>query len=150
MEVLDSRPPDVALPTFALGPLISCGPDTRRRDAYIDVDETDFIARANRDWFALATSSGLLDAHREFLPAIGGGWYRVRLLDEWDVMGTACATANLGIAGRTAGVWDAGPGRQRCGTRNDLGVGDQFPGRTAAARHGAGAAIHRWGGIRGW
>lgn len=104
LEVLDGGVPEAVLPAFAVGATAGCGKETGRRDSYVDFDEPHLVERANRGWYELATSSGLLDATREFLLALPAHrynprvdlhrrsvWRRVRLLDGWDVMGAACA-----------------------------------------------------------
>ncbi|MFI1712675.1 hypothetical protein [Streptomyces litmocidini] len=103
LEVLEAGVPEAPLPVLAVGQTVSCGQETGRRDAYFDFNEPDLIGRANRGWYELATSFGLFDADREFLLALPARrynprvdlrqpyvWRRVRLLDDWDVMGAAC------------------------------------------------------------
>ncbi|MGW6417339.1 hypothetical protein [Streptomyces sp. NPDC055055] len=106
LEVLDGGVPEDALPVFVAGVTVSCGKETGRRDSYVDFADFDgprLIEQANRGWYELATSSGLFDARREFLLALPAHrynprvdlertfvWRRVRLLDDWDVMGAAC------------------------------------------------------------
>jgi hypothetical protein len=103
LEVLEGGVPEVPLPVFAVVATVSCGHETGRRDAYVGFDEPDLIGQANRGWYELATSFGLFDADREFLLALPAHrynprvdlrqpyvWRRVRLLDDWDVMGAAC------------------------------------------------------------
>ncbi|WP_051845040.1 hypothetical protein [Streptomyces globisporus] len=104
LEVLEGGVPEPVLPVFAVGVTAGCGKETGRRDSYVDFEEPDLIEHANRGWYELATSSGLFGATREFLLALPAHrynprvdlerrstWHRVRLLDEWDVMGAACA-----------------------------------------------------------
>ncbi|MFF7549030.1 hypothetical protein ACFZCU_36150 [Streptomyces canus] len=76
------------------------------------------VERLNADWYDLAVSSGLLDHRREFLVQLPQGtrshqaalrhlhsdsdtapavWTRGRLLERWDIMGRAAASAFLGI-----------------------------------------------------
>ncbi|WP_162889978.1 hypothetical protein [Streptomyces olivoreticuli] len=105
LEVLEGGAPETPLPAFAVGAAISCSPETGRRDAYFDYDSPNLVERANHAWYELATSSGLFGTDREFLLALPANrysakaasrhrrslWRRVRLLDNWDVMGAACA-----------------------------------------------------------
>ncbi|MEV5687622.1 hypothetical protein AB0L68_31260 [Streptomyces sp. NPDC052164] len=93
------------MPMFAVGATVSCGDGTGRRDAYVDFDDPFLIERANQGWYDLATSFRLFGADREFLLALPAHrhsaraacrhrqsvWRRVRLPDDWDVMGAACA-----------------------------------------------------------
>ncbi|MFJ7067820.1 hypothetical protein [Streptomyces sp. NPDC101115] len=105
LEVLEGGVPEVVLPVSVVSATVSCTQEeTGRRDAFTDFREPHLIERANRGWYELATSFGLLDANREFLLALPAHrynprgdvdqprrWCRVRLLDTWDVMGAACA-----------------------------------------------------------
>ncbi|MFE7244493.1 hypothetical protein [Streptomyces sp. NPDC057580] len=118
--------PESPLPVFAAVYAVSCGPETGRRDAYVEYDDPNLIERANRGWYELATSFGLFAADREFLLALPAHrynaqaayrhrrhvWRRVRLLDKWDVMGAACSirlgTSAYGYAEHLLG---GGPGR---------------------------------------
>ncbi|MGW3985839.1 hypothetical protein [Streptomyces sp. NPDC004830] len=81
----------------------------------IAYDDPRLVERLNEAWYDLATSSGLIDGNREFLLMLPRGtrtaeedrrrrtmhaWHRVRLREEWDVMGAGAASF-LGIrAGR--------------------------------------------------
>ncbi|MEU0210056.1 hypothetical protein [Streptomyces canus] len=81
-------------------------------------DTPRLVDRLNADWYDLAVSSGLLDHRREFLVQLPQGthshqaalrhlhsgshtapavWTRGRLLQRWDIMGRAAASAFLGI-----------------------------------------------------
>ncbi|WP_404815770.1 hypothetical protein [Streptomyces thermolineatus] len=105
LEVLEGGVPDDALPLFAVGATVSCThEETGRQDAFVGFDDPHLIEHANRGWYELATSFGLFDANREFLLALPACrynprvdldqpsvWRRVRLLDDWDVMGAACS-----------------------------------------------------------
>ncbi|WMX47310.1 hypothetical protein [Streptomyces roseicoloratus] len=68
------------------------------------------VERLNEDWYDLAVSVGLLDERREFLVLLPEvirthrsnaseprAWTRVRLLDDWDIMGRGAASAFLGV-----------------------------------------------------
>ncbi|MFZ3551709.1 hypothetical protein ACODT3_39970 [Streptomyces sp. 4.24] len=71
----------------------------------MEYDTPNLIEQANQAWYELARSSGLFATDREFLLALPANlysakaasrhrravWRRVRLLDDWDVMGAACA-----------------------------------------------------------
>ncbi|MFF2045876.1 hypothetical protein ACFVVX_36190 [Kitasatospora sp. NPDC058170] len=105
LKVLEGGVPETQLPAFVVGAAISCGPATGRRDAYFDYDTPNLIEHANQAWYELAMSSGLFGTDREFLLALPANlysakaasrhrrsvWRRVRLLDDWDIMGAACA-----------------------------------------------------------
>ncbi|MCX5175543.1 hypothetical protein [Streptomyces virginiae] len=105
LEVIEGGVPEHALPAFVIGAVVSCGPGTGRRDAYLDYDAPRLVERANQGWYELASDFGLFGADREFLLALPAHcygaqaasrhrrhvWRRVRLLDDWDVMGAACA-----------------------------------------------------------
>ncbi|MEU6235157.1 hypothetical protein [Kitasatospora sp. NPDC047058] len=104
LEVLEGGVPEAPLPVFAVGVTVGCGEGTGRRNATVGFDDPHLVERANRDWYELATSSGLFGPDREFLLALPArrynprvdldqpyAWRRVRLLDRWDVMGAACA-----------------------------------------------------------
>ncbi|GAA4966153.1 hypothetical protein GCM10023205_33390 [Yinghuangia aomiensis] len=88
MEVPASRARDVALPTFA-----------------------DFADTVNAGWYRMATEYGLVDDQREFLLAVGRArlgedlddepdevWFRVRLLDAWDLVGSEVDLLRSGFA----------------------------------------------------
>ncbi|KQW12933.1 hypothetical protein [Streptomyces sp. Root369] len=81
-------------------------------------DTPRLVDRLNADWYDLAVSAGLLDHRREFLVQLPQGtrshqaslrhlhsdshtapavWTRGRLLERWDIMGRAAASAFLGI-----------------------------------------------------
>jgi hypothetical protein len=81
-------------------------------------DTPRLVERLNADWHDLAVSSGLLDHRREFLVQLPQGtrshqaalrhlhsdsdtapavWTRGRLLERWDIMGRAAASAFLGV-----------------------------------------------------
>jgi hypothetical protein len=103
LEVLEGGVPRAPLPVFAVAATVGCGQETGRRDAYVGFGEPDLIGQANRGWYELAVSFGLFGADREFLLALPAHryhprvdlcqpyvWRRVRLLDDWDVMGAAC------------------------------------------------------------
>lgn len=105
LEVVEGGVPAMPLPVFAVGMAASCGPETGRRDAYFDYADPNLIEHANRGWYELAASAGLFGTDHEFLLALPAHrysaraasrhrrsvWCRVRLLDDWDVMGAACA-----------------------------------------------------------
>lgn len=107
LQVLEGGVPKCPLPVFAVGATVSCGDGTGRRDMYVDFDAPSLIERANQGWYELATSFRLFGADREFLLALPAHlhsaraasrhrksvWRRVRLLDDWDVMGAGCAVS---------------------------------------------------------
>lgn len=92
---LEPRPgvPAAPLPPTVVGLAVSCGQhdDEHRVDSPKVPDEApDRVTRLNRDWYELASAHGLFDADREFLVYDRDGTpTRVRLLDDWDVMGEA-------------------------------------------------------------
>lgn len=80
-------------------------------DEVADVDASDFADKANAGWHRMATKYGLLDGKREFLLAVGrarlGGdpddepyvvWFRVQLLDDWDLVGSEVDLLRSGFA----------------------------------------------------
>ncbi|MFF5259824.1 hypothetical protein ACFY4C_12825 [Actinomadura viridis] len=85
--------PSAPLPSMVVGLAVSCGrheDDHRVDSAQVPGDAPDRVARLNRDWYDLASAHGLFDADREFLVYDRDGTpSRVRLLDDWDVMGEA-------------------------------------------------------------
>ncbi|MFF4315015.1 hypothetical protein [Streptomyces sp. NPDC001507] len=65
------------------------------------------IEKANDGWFRLALDHGFLGDDREFLLGVNHAdddsvpvlrWARVRLVEEWDIMGAGVATGMLGSA----------------------------------------------------
>ncbi|MFD8997893.1 hypothetical protein [Streptomyces abikoensis] len=97
--------PPAPLPLKAAWLLAACGPGDGRKDAWVDgwVDEDvpGLEEEANKGWFALAVEQGLFGPEREFLVHVpfdgdSSGWVRVRLLDEWDIMGAGAASGLLG------------------------------------------------------
>ncbi|GAA3955451.1 hypothetical protein GCM10023085_42580 [Actinomadura viridis] len=84
-------PPAAPLPSIVVGLAASCGRhegDHRVDSAQVPGEAPDRVTRLNRDWYDLASAHGLFDADREFLVYDrDGAPSRVRLLDDWDVMG---------------------------------------------------------------
>ncbi|MER6347862.1 hypothetical protein ABT232_25890 [Streptomyces sp. NPDC001532] len=88
--------------------LQSCRPDEGRHEARTVLsdhgDRREFVAAANASWFGLAREHGLFGPEGEFLLGVPRAdrpaeWCRVRLLDEWDLMG---AGADAGLFGSAA------------------------------------------------
>ncbi len=80
-------------------------------DEVADLDAPDFADTVNAGWHRLATEYGLLDDQREFLLAVGRArlgedsddelyevWFRVQLLDEWDLVGSEVDLLRSGFA----------------------------------------------------
>ncbi|MEV5569790.1 hypothetical protein AB0L06_07065 [Spirillospora sp. NPDC052269] len=87
-------PPAAPLPLLVMGMAASCARDKgdhRVDSATVPLDAPDRVTRLNRSWYDLASTHGLFNADREFLVYGRGGHNdkpsRVRLLDDWDVMG---------------------------------------------------------------
>lgn len=113
IEVIPNAVPDGVMPyVIGYGAEDVVGGFSHRYDTPRLVD------RLNADWYDLAVSSGLLDHRREFLVQLPQGtrshqaalrhlhsdsdtasavWTRGRLLERWDIMGRAAASAFLGV-----------------------------------------------------
>jgi hypothetical protein len=95
---------EVPLPPLPknVGPA-SAGPEHGRFDSeadeFVDVRAADFADKANAGWHRMAAEYGLFDDSREFLLCLGLArlgeepvqppwslWFRVRLLDGWDLV----------------------------------------------------------------
>lgn len=74
-------------------------------------DAPDFADTVNAAWHRMATEYGLFDDQREFLLAVGRAslgedpdeephdvWFRVRLLDAWDLVGSEVDLPRSGFA----------------------------------------------------
>ena len=88
----------------------SCRPEHGRFDsAPVVVDDPDFAAKVNADWWRMAAEYGLLDDQREFLlgvyydiPEHGDfdyAWIRVRLAGEWNLVDSRVPALRSGFAG---------------------------------------------------
>ena len=106
------------IPVFAAGMVTSRHPDEGRQDRTVSLEDPDFVAKANADWYALATEFGLFSVDRRFLLSVDLSvdlddvealapdepgecvWALVELLDNWDIVGVGAAS---GITGRTYG-----------------------------------------------
>ncbi|MEH0581602.1 MULTISPECIES: hypothetical protein [Streptomyces] len=96
-----------ALPVTAAWLATSCRREDGRRDETVRRDDPQLIEKANDGWFRLARDHGFLGEDREFLLGVNHAddesvpilrWARVRLLQEWDIMGAGAATGILGSA----------------------------------------------------
>jgi hypothetical protein len=80
-------------------------------DEVADLDAPDFADTVNSGWHRMATEYGLFDDQREFLLAVGRArlgedpddepyevWFRVQLLDEWDMVGSEVGLLRSGFA----------------------------------------------------
>lgn len=80
-------------------------------DEVADLDAPDFVDKVNAGWHRMAAEYGLLDDQREFLLAVGRArlgedpdaepyevWFKVRLLDEWDLVGSEVDLLRSGFA----------------------------------------------------
>lgn len=104
LQLLERVTGEVALPPLPknVGPA-SAGPEHGRfdaeRDEIADLGAADFADKANAGWHRMAAEYGLFDEHREFLLRVGlvrlgeepaeppwDAWFRVRLLDGWDLV----------------------------------------------------------------
>ncbi|MFE3787084.1 hypothetical protein [Streptomyces goshikiensis] len=97
------------IPPYLAGMVTSRHPDEGRRDRTVGLDDPDRVAKANADWYELATEFGLFSEERRFLlslpvPVASEGadeppeavWGLVELLDAWDIMGKG---GEVGITG---------------------------------------------------
>jgi hypothetical protein len=98
---------DGTLPVAAAWLATSCRREDGRRDETVRRDDPRLIEKANDGWFRLALDYGFLGDDREFLLGVNRAddnsepilrWARVRLLQEWDIMGSGAATGVLGSA----------------------------------------------------
>ncbi|MFI1992970.1 hypothetical protein [Actinoplanes sp. NPDC020271] len=110
IEVLDFRWDAVTVPASAAWNLSGSSGADGRDDAVILFGDPDLVANANAAWWRLAEGGGLFGDDRDFLVSVGPEdgevparphWARVRLMDEWDVIG----------AGTDHGVLGGPPGR---------------------------------------
>ncbi|MEV7783288.1 hypothetical protein [Kitasatospora sp. NPDC088351] len=93
----------------------SAGPEHGRFDSHehevADLDASDMAEKVNASWHRMATQYGLFDGNREFLLAVGRArlgkdpdeepytvWLRVRLLDQWDLVGSEADLLRSGFA----------------------------------------------------
>ncbi|WIM96183.1 hypothetical protein ACTOB_008351 [Actinoplanes oblitus] len=91
-------------PVSVASAVTSCGADSGRVDRAIDDADPDRIVEGNAAWAELAQQFSLSGSDGTFLLAIdtAGGedssyeWFRVRLTDQWDLMGRGAAEGVLG------------------------------------------------------
>ncbi|MEV6104285.1 hypothetical protein AB0M28_06150 [Streptomyces sp. NPDC051940] len=82
-----------------------------RPEEIADPSAPDFAEKVNAGWYRMAAEYGLLDERREFLLCVGRArlgedpdiepyevWFRVRLLDEWDLVGSEADLLRSGFA----------------------------------------------------
>lgn len=97
------------MPSLPGGSAATCRPADGRFDArpdeVVDVDDEQFAAKVNAGWLRMATEYGLFDEERGFLlrvsiPQEGDGpqtgWVRVRLREDWDLLGSEVALLGFG------------------------------------------------------
>jgi len=114
LRMVEGGMPGAPLPVLTAWLLAACSPYADgRRDSrtsgrpWLDgwlLTHPGFVERANAAWFRLAEKYGLFGPGREFLlagPACDDGddapaWRRVRLLDDWDLVGAGAASGLLG------------------------------------------------------
>jgi hypothetical protein len=105
IAMLDFSWPFSALPASAAWMLAACLPEDGRVDRTFDLDEPDVVPKANEAWWELAVEYGLLDADRAFLVSVGPvdevdparpHWARVRLEQQWNVVGAGIDNGVLG------------------------------------------------------
>jgi hypothetical protein len=101
---------DGKLPVAAAWLAVSCRREDGRRDKTVNRDDPELIEKANAVWLRLAVDSGFMGEEREFLVGIDCSdeesapilcWARVRLSDNWDIVGNGAAS---GVLGSAAGV----------------------------------------------
>jgi len=103
--------PQAPPPIFVVGLLAPCHPEDGRCDAWVDgwvyEENSGLVEAANAGWFALACEHGLFGEDQEFLLAVPAEqqdddgdevfeWRRVRLLDEWDLVGAGAELLGSG------------------------------------------------------
>lgn len=93
------------LPASAAWMLTACLSEDGRVDRLFDLDEAGLIEKANRAWWELVVEYGLLDQDRSFLVSVGPvdheiparpHWARVRLENDWDIVGGGTENGVLG------------------------------------------------------
>lgn len=103
--MLDFVWPMPSLPADAAWMLTACLPEDGRVDRTFGFDEPDLIGKANDAWWQLAVQYDLLDGDRKFLVSVGPTdddvparphWARVRLEQEWNVVGGGADQGVLG------------------------------------------------------
>lgn len=112
LEILSGEVAGAALPLIAARVAAAGMGEFGGRGFGVPYGDPDLVERANQGWWDLAVSFRLLDGQREFLLALPAvtlssrelkrrmrvgvsvpfAWYRVRLLDRWDVMGAGAAS----------------------------------------------------------
>jgi hypothetical protein len=95
-----------ALPVDAAWEAVSCRSEDGRRDLTVEVTDPQLLGKANSAWFQLACECNLWRSEeREFLLGVDIAedgddamqrWARVRLMDEWDVMGVGAESHLFG------------------------------------------------------
>ncbi|MFB7335685.1 hypothetical protein ACFC00_29205 [Streptomyces adustus] len=93
----------------------SAGPEHGRFDSQpdevADLGASDFADKVNAGWHRMATRYGLFDGKHEFLLTVGRArlgeepddepyevWFRVQLLDDWDLVGSEVDLLRSGFA----------------------------------------------------
>ncbi|MFG2045010.1 hypothetical protein [Dactylosporangium sp. NPDC048998] len=93
------------IPAAAAWMISACSAEDGRLDEVFDLSDPRLIENANAAWWRLATEYRLFDERHEFLLSVGPTdgeipasphWARVRLHDDWDILGRGAAKGVLG------------------------------------------------------
>jgi hypothetical protein len=105
LEVVAQNPPDVLVPVWHAWLITSCGKEDGGRDITVGLDDPDLIRKTNSAWLWIAEETGLLAESRQFFVGIDKApegeaaelfWWKVRLAEDWDLVGIGSATRVLG------------------------------------------------------
>ncbi|WP_174533395.1 hypothetical protein [Micromonospora chalcea] len=105
LDVVDFIWDSAGLPASAAWMLSACSAEDGREEVYFMFDDSSLIEGANAAWWDLAYTGRLFDDEGCFLVSVGPAdeepsarphWARVRLRDEWDVIGKGVDGGVLG------------------------------------------------------
>ncbi|MEV7176126.1 hypothetical protein [Kitasatospora sp. NPDC093679] len=105
LELIEIQAISVTLPPDPIWMVSACGEQDGAVDSFFDFSQADLINAANRAWFKMAQEIGLIGVDREFLLSIDLAdegessvlrWARVRLGEDWDVMGAGTESGTFG------------------------------------------------------
>ncbi|MFJ8832958.1 hypothetical protein [Micromonospora aurantiaca] len=105
VDVVDFKWDSVGIPASAAWMLSACTEEEGREDVEFMFDDSSLIEGANAAWWNFANTGRLFDEEGRFLvsvgpvdgePSAGPHWARVRLRDEWDVIGKGVDWGVLG------------------------------------------------------
>ncbi|HZU57401.1 MAG TPA: hypothetical protein VFA06_16130 [Actinocrinis sp.] len=117
LEFVERLRGEIRTPPLPGGSAAACGPEDGRFDGrldeVVDVDDPQFASKVNAGWFRMATEYGLFDEERGFLLCVDysdvygepqAEWVRVRLREDWDLVGSGVAPLGFGRFPATRGV----------------------------------------------